>query len=116
MAGDPRVLLGMTATVEAAVATTQPLASVPLQALAEKDGKPIVWVADRDTSTVHARAITVADFAPDGVRVGDGLQPGDLVVSAGTQFMNENLKVKLPDATLSQAEQPVAMQATSTLR
>lgn len=113
---DPRVLLGMTATVEAAVATTRPLASVPLQALAEKDGKPIVWVADRDTSTVHARAITVADFAPDGVRVAQGLQPGDLVVAAGTQFMTENLKVKLPDATQSQEEQPVAMQATSALR
>jgi RND family efflux transporter MFP subunit len=113
---DPRVLLGMTATVEAVVATTRPLASVPLQALAEKDGKPIVWVADRDTSTVHARAVTVADFAPDGVRVAQGLQPGDLVVAAGTQFMTENLKVKLPAAILSQEEQPVAMQATSALR
>jgi multidrug efflux system membrane fusion protein len=26
----------------------------------------------------------------------EGLAPGDLVVSAGTQFMTENLKVKLP--------------------
>lgn len=115
LADDPNVLLGMTATVKAAVATAQPLASVPLQALAEKGGKPIVWVADRDTSTVHARAITVADFTPDGVRVADGLQPGDLVVSAGTQFMTESLKVKLPDAAVSQTEQPVAMQATSAL-
>jgi RND family efflux transporter MFP subunit len=113
---DPRVLLGMTATVKTAVATAHALASVPLQALAKKDGEPIVWVADRDTSIVHARAITVADFAPDGVRVSQGLQPGDLVVSAGTQFMTENLKVKLPDATQSQEEQPVAMQATSAVR
>jgi hypothetical protein len=30
--------------------------------------------------------------------------------------MTENLKVKLPDANLSQAEPPVTMQATSALR
>ena len=103
---DPRVLLGMTATVEATVGTKRPLASVPLEAMAEKDGKPIVWVADRDTSTVHSRSVTVADFAPDGVRVAKGLQPGDLVVAAGTQFMSENLKVKLPDDRLAETTQP----------
>jgi RND family efflux transporter MFP subunit len=103
---DPRVLLGMTATVEATVGTKRPLASVPLEAMAQKDGKPIVWVADRDTSTVHARSVTVADFAPDGVRVAKGLQPGDLVVAAGTQFMSEDLKVKLPDDRLAETTQP----------
>src|SRR5690606_15454335 len=63
LADDPRVLLGMTATVEATVAAKRPLASVPLEAMAQKDGEPMVWVADRDSSTVHARAITVVDFA-----------------------------------------------------
>ena len=116
VADDPRILLGMTATVEAKVATRRPLASIPLEAMAEKDGKPIVWVADRDTSTVHARTIVVADFAADGVRVAQGLQPGDLVVAAGTQFMTENLKVKLPGIAVSQMEKPVSAQTTSALR
>ena len=93
---DQRVLLGMTATVETAVANAQPLASVPLSALARKDGKDIVWVVDRKASIVHAREITLADFADHGVRVADGLRAGDLVVAAGTQFMSEELKVKLP--------------------
>jgi RND family efflux transporter MFP subunit len=96
LADDPRVLLGMTATVEATVEAKSPQPSIPLEALAKKDGKSIVWVVDHDTATVHARAVTVADFAPDGVRVAQGLQPGDLVVAAGTQFMTENLKVALP--------------------
>lgn len=116
VADDPRVLLGMTATVEASVATRRPLASIPLEAMTEKDGKPIVWVADRDTSTVHARAIVVVDFSDDGIRVAQGLQPGDLVVAAGTQFMSENLKVKLPGIAVSQAEKPVSAQTTSALR
>jgi len=93
---DPRVLLGMTASVETVAASSKPLTSIPLSALAQADGKDIVWVVDRGTSTVHARPIRLADFAGDKVRVADGLQPGDLVVAAGTQFMAEALKVKLP--------------------
>ncbi|MGO7740976.1 efflux RND transporter periplasmic adaptor subunit, partial [Rhizobium johnstonii] len=43
------------------------------------------------------RDIKVADFTGDGVHVTEGIDTGDLVVSAGTQFMSENLKVKVPD-------------------
>jgi len=46
---------------------------------------------------VHGRDIKVADFTGDGVHVIEGLDSGDLVVAAGTQFMSENLKVKVPD-------------------
>jgi RND family efflux transporter MFP subunit len=116
LADDARVLLGMTATVEAKVAAKQNLASVPLEALAKKDGGTIVWVADRATSSVHARSVTVADFAPGGVRIAKGLQAGDLVVAAGTQFMSENLKVKLPDAATEQADALHAAEVTSALR
>ncbi|WP_246299710.1 efflux RND transporter periplasmic adaptor subunit [Sinorhizobium psoraleae] len=94
---DPRVLLGMTATIEA-VANAQPSVSIPLSALAEKDGRKVVWVVDRDSSTVHARDVKLAEFTGDGVRVAEGLEQGDLVVAAGTQFMTEDLKVKLPAA------------------
>lgn len=94
---DARVLLGMTATIEATVEKQQALVTVPLSALAKKDGEAIVWVVKRDADTVHARSIKVASFADDGVQVAEGLKPGDLVVAAGTQFMTENLRVKLPD-------------------
>ncbi|MGO6901508.1 efflux RND transporter periplasmic adaptor subunit, partial [Rhizobium ruizarguesonis] len=94
---DPQVLLGMTATIEADVSNGNSYVSIPLSALAEKDGKQMVWTVDRDTATVHGRDIKVADFTGDGVHVTEGLDTGDLVVSAGTQFMSENLKVKVPD-------------------
>lgn len=99
---DNRVLLGMTAKIEAAAGNAEPLISIPLNAMTERDGKKIVWVVKRDGETVHARDITIADFSDDGVHVTSGLQPGDLVVAAGTQFMSENLKVKLP-ATAQQS-------------
>ncbi|MGE6781463.1 efflux RND transporter periplasmic adaptor subunit [Ensifer adhaerens] len=109
---DPRVLLGMTATVEASAGSGTPYVSVPLSALAQKDGYTIVWVVDRGTETVRSRPVTLADFTADGVRVTDGLDVGDLVVAAGTQFMADDLKVTISDATTQvsasvQAEAPL---------
>ncbi|NKJ33343.1 efflux RND transporter periplasmic adaptor subunit [Rhizobium sp. SG570] len=100
---DPRVLLGMTATIEAQADNTQPYVSIPLSALAQRNGQQIVWLVDRSAGIVHSRAVKVADFADDGVRVADGLRAGDVVVAAGTQFMTENMKVKLSAASAQQA-------------
>jgi membrane fusion protein, multidrug efflux system len=100
---DPRVLLGMTSTIEATAENSAPFVSVPLSALAEKDGRKIVWLVDRSAATVHSQGVKLADFSGDGVRVTDGLKAGDLVVAAGTQFMTENMQVKLPEGSGQQA-------------
>ena len=100
---DPHVLLGMTSTIEATAGNVTPYVSVPLSALAEKDGRKIVWLVDRSAATVHSKDVRLADFSGDGVRVAEGLKVGDLVVAAGTQFMTENMPVKLPDGSGQQA-------------
>ena len=43
-----------------------------------------------------------AGITDSGVRVAEGLKAGDVVVAAGTQFMTENLKVKLPSEYLAE--------------
>lgn len=114
---DPRVLLGMTANVAATVGSKAQLVSVPLTAMAEKDGKHIVWTVDRASDTVHPRPIKVANFTADGVAVAEGLKQGDVVVAAGTQFMTDNLKVKPSgDATQQSASAEDDIAATSSLR
>lgn len=100
---DPKVLLGMTANIEASADSARQLISIPLTALTKKDDQPIVWTVDRTTETVHSRVVTVTDFTGDGVRVAEGLKPGDVVVSAGTQFMTEGLKVKLEGMAAKQS-------------
>lgn len=113
---DPRVLLGMTANVQAIVGSKTQLVSIPLTAMAEKDGKQIVWTVDRASDTVHPRPIKVANFTADGVAVADGLKQGDVVVSAGTQFMTENLKVKLSGEVAQQSASADEVAAASSLR
>ncbi|WP_082366977.1 efflux RND transporter periplasmic adaptor subunit [Ensifer adhaerens] len=100
---DPRVLLGMTATILASADDAERHMSVPLSALAQKDGGTTVWVVDRDSQTVKSRTITVADFTGEGVRVIGGLKSGDLVVAAGTQFMTEDLKVAISGDVVRQS-------------
>jgi RND family efflux transporter MFP subunit len=98
---DPRVLLGMTATIEATEDNAVQTWSIPLAALGKKEGQPVVWIVDRQKGTVSSRTVAVADFSDDGVRISQGLEKGDLVVSAGTQFMHEDMKVKLPETVAS---------------
>lgn len=94
---DPRVLLGMTATIEADRKGEVPSVTVPLSALSQQNGQTVVWLVDPATETVTAREVTATDFAGDGVQVHKGLARGDLVVAAGTQFMTDKRKVRLPD-------------------
>ncbi|MEJ1158045.1 efflux RND transporter periplasmic adaptor subunit [Prosthecomicrobium sp. N25] len=92
---DPGIRLGQTATVSVAVPTAAAGVAVPLSALAEANGRPVVWVVDPATATVRSRVVEVGPVTPDGTRVTAGLVPGDKVVTAGTQFMVEGRKVRL---------------------
>ena len=92
---DPQVRLGMTATVTASTDGATPAYVLPLSALAKQDGKPVVWVFDQASGTVHLRPVTVGGFSDDGVRVTEGIAKGDVVVAAGTQFMREDMKIRL---------------------
>jgi RND family efflux transporter MFP subunit len=98
---DPRIRLGMTATISDDVPTETGGIVMPLSALSERDGKPVVWVVDPNTATVAPRAVETQAFAPDGVRIAEGLSPGDLVVTAGTQFMTPDKKVRIADPALT---------------
>ncbi len=112
---DDRVLIGMTATIDAVEDNVAPTFGVPLAALAQKDGKPVVWIVDRDKGEVSSRAVTVAGYGDSVARVSEGLAKGDLVVSAGTQFMRDGLKVKLPETVASRFGS-VSTQSTASIQ
>lgn len=94
---DPRVLLGMTATIEAERKSAETGVTVPLSALSTVNGETVVWLVDPQSETVSARPVKTEAYAGDGVRIGNGLKLGDVVVIAGTQFMTDKRRVLLPE-------------------
>jgi RND family efflux transporter MFP subunit len=71
--------------------------AIPGSALFQKDGKPAVWLVEKD-NTVQLKPITVQRYQGDAVIVGDGLAQGDVVVTAGVQKLLPGQKVALMDA------------------
>jgi RND family efflux transporter MFP subunit len=88
--------LGMTATVAIRIEEGAAGLVVPLTALAQADGAPVVFLVDREKGTVRRTPVTIAGPAADGVRVTGGLEAGDLVVTAGVQFLRDGMRVRLP--------------------
>jgi membrane fusion protein, multidrug efflux system len=88
--------LGMTATVSLSVEDGATPVVVPLTALTESDGGTVVFVVDAANKVVRKTAVGVGDIADVGVRIASGLQAGDMVVTAGVQFLRDGMRVRLP--------------------
>ena len=72
---------------------------IPASALSRVDRQPAVWIVDPKTSSVSPRSIEVATFDRNRVVVAQGLQPGDMIVTAGVQALRPGQKVRLLEAT-----------------
>lgn len=89
--------LGMTASINLRLGQETPHMVVPLTAMTQVDGRDAVFVVDRVTSTVAPRFITQTGVTDQGVKISSGVQAGDIVVTAGVQFLSEGKKVRLPE-------------------
>lgn len=72
--------------------------SVPLSALHDAGQGPGVWVVDPESSLVAWRAVRVAAFGDDVVRIADGVAPGDIVVALGAHLLTEGQHVRLEES------------------
>jgi multidrug efflux pump subunit AcrA (membrane-fusion protein) len=77
---------------------TPPGMKVPAGALFEESGQPTVWVVDPQTQAVSLRDVKVRQYDPDNVVISKGLQPGEVVVTAGVQVLTPGQKVRLLEA------------------
>ena len=68
---------------------------VPASALTEASGHPAVWVVNPQSQTVSLRNVEVARYEPAAVLISNGLQPGEVVVTAGVQSLHPGQKVRL---------------------
>jgi RND family efflux transporter MFP subunit len=86
--------LGSTVTGQLRLGNT-PGISIPASALTRAERGPAVWVVDPASETVALRPVELVRHDPAHVVVGQGLQPGDLVVTAGVQTLRPGQKVRL---------------------
>jgi multidrug efflux system membrane fusion protein len=88
--------LGMTATVALTLEENIAPVLVPLTALTESNGGTVAFVVDAVSNVVRKTAVDVGGVGENGVQIVRGLQIGDMVVSAGVQFLRDGMRVRLP--------------------
>ncbi len=89
--------LGTTVTGRMKLASA-PAIEIPPSAVSRTDRQTAVWVVDPKTGTVSSRAIEIRSSDPARVEVASGLNPGDVVVTAGIQALRPGQKVRLLEA------------------
>jgi RND family efflux transporter MFP subunit len=69
--------------------------SIPASALTATNAQPAVWVVDPQNLTVALRTVEVGRFDAATAVIASGLEPGDVVVTAGVQALHPGQKVRL---------------------
>lgn len=92
--------LGSTASVVIPSPNTEGAAAivVPISALHDEGRGPGVWVVNPQSNHVAWRAVRVASFGDDVVRIDEGLTSGDIVVALGSHLLTEGQPVRLEQA------------------
>jgi len=86
--------LGSTVTGSVQLGAGQGI-DIPASALTAANQRPAVWVLDPASNTVSLRNIEVLRYDLARVAVAEGLQPGDIVVTAGVQTLRPGQQVRL---------------------
>jgi RND family efflux transporter MFP subunit len=93
---DPPAAMRLGATVTGRLMTdASPVIEIPATALTQADRKPAVWVVDPTSKTVSLRTVDVLRFDPARVAVSQGLDTGEIVVTAGVQALHPGQTVRL---------------------
>ena len=85
---------------------------VPVNALAERGGKSVLWVLDGKAMTVNPVPVTTKDITGNVILVSQGIQPGQEIVTAGVHVLTPGQKVRRYQAPTDGA-QPAAPTAST---
>jgi RND family efflux transporter MFP subunit len=88
------MLLGATVTGRMEVEAV-PVIEIPATALTRFNQKPAVWIVDPSKLTVSIRNVEVLRFDPASVAISEGLDTGEVVVTAGVQALHSGQKIRL---------------------
>ena len=89
------VKFGMSATVKVWPGDAKSRIILPIAAVYQSGNKPHLWLVENEV--LRLQPVELGDFLSEGVVVRTGLKPGDIVVTAGVQRLQEGKKVKIWD-------------------
>jgi membrane fusion protein, multidrug efflux system len=93
---DPPPAMRLGATVVGRLQTDAvPIIDIPATALTKINQRPAVWIVDPSTKTVSIRNVDVLRFDQARVVVSQGLDTGEVVVTAGVQALHPGQKIRL---------------------
>jgi len=93
---DPPEAMRLGATVTGSVKLeSEPVIALPATALTELNRQPAVWIVDPKNLTVSMRNVELLRHDPWTVVIAQGLDTGDIVVTAGIQALHPGQKVRL---------------------
>ncbi|MGY3466426.1 RND family efflux transporter MFP subunit [Bradyrhizobium sp. LM6.11] len=91
---DPPPAMRLGATVVGRVSTSAgPMIDIPASALTRMNQRPAVWIVDPTASTVSVRNVDVLRFDEAQAVISQGLDTGEIVVTAGVQALHPGQKV-----------------------
>jgi RND family efflux transporter MFP subunit len=90
----PTMLLGATVNVRVETESV-PIIEIPATALTRFNQQPAVWIVDPAQRTVAIRNVDVLRFDQANVAIAQGLDTGEIVVTAGVQALHPGQKVRL---------------------
>ena len=93
---DPPQAMRLGATVTGRLETEAvPIIEIPATALTRANQQPAVWVVDPSRYTVSLRNIDVLRFGQALVAVSQGIDTGEIVVTAGVQALHPGQKIRI---------------------
>lgn len=93
---DPPAAMRLGATVVGRVETSAgPTIEIPATSLIRVNQQPAVWIFDPATSSVSSRNVDVVRFGETQVTISQGLDTGEVVVTAGVQALHPGQKVRV---------------------
>ncbi|MDO9452332.1 MAG: efflux RND transporter periplasmic adaptor subunit [Stagnimonas sp.] len=104
----PEMKLRMTASVAIPRTGLPDMVHIPSPSMVTQNGKAGVWLVEPKASLVQFREVQFAGVEGNAILVASGLQPGDVVVTAGAAYLREGQKVKLLGAPLAAPAQASA--------
>ena len=93
---DPPAAMQLGATVTGRLQMEAfPVIDIPASALTRFNQQPAVWIVDPSSLTVSPRNVEVLRYDPATVAISQGLDTGEIIVTAGVQALHPGQKVRL---------------------